>query len=151
MFFLYNSKSNQQKLKNMLFKNNKITIKIKHERREKMNTDKIYAEQIANEYTKKTTSKVLAIKKLDRKVKLPVNIFAYTFGIIMSLVLGLGMCLSMNVVGNGLMTLGVIIGIIGFIGVGLNYPLYKKNLEKKKKKYSYDIIKLANEVLKENK
>ena len=116
-----------------------------------MNTYKIYAEQIANEYTKKTTSKVLAIKKLDRKVKLPVNIFAYTFGIIMSLVLGLGMCLSMNVVGNGLMTLGVIIGIIGFIGVGLNYPLYKKNLEKKKKKYSYDIIKLANEVLKENK
>ena len=98
-----------------------------------MNTDKIYAEQIANEYAKKTTSKVLAIKKLDRKVKLPVNIFAYTFGIIMSLVLGLGMCLSMNVIGNGLMTLGVIIGIIGFIGVGLNYPLYKKNLEKKKK------------------
>ena len=29
-----------------------------------MNTDKIYAEQIANEYSEKTTSKVKQLKKL---------------------------------------------------------------------------------------
>lgn len=43
-----------------------------------MNTDKIYAESIANEYAKKETTKVNALKKLDRKAKLPANIFAYT-------------------------------------------------------------------------
>ena len=44
-----------------------------------MNTDKIYAEAIANEYAPKDTSKVLALKKLDRKAKNKANIFAYTF------------------------------------------------------------------------
>ena len=47
-----------------------------------MNTDKIYAEQIANEYLPKETSKVVALRKLDRCAKLPANIFAYTFGIV---------------------------------------------------------------------
>ena len=66
-----------------------------------MNTNKIYAEHIANEYSAKKESKVIALKKLDRKAKLPANIFVYSNGIIMSLILGLGMCLSMNVIGNG--------------------------------------------------
>ena len=51
-----------------------------------MNTDKIYAEQVANEYAPKDTSKVIALRKLDAKAKLPANIFAYSFGIIMALV-----------------------------------------------------------------
>ena len=34
-----------------------------------MNTDKIYAESIANEYSVKKSSKVVKLKKLDRKVK----------------------------------------------------------------------------------
>ena len=50
-----------------------------------MNTDKIYAEHIANEYSVKKESKVIALKKLDKKAKLPANIFAYTNGVIMSL------------------------------------------------------------------
>lgn len=41
-----------------------------------MNTDKVYAQSIANEYSKKSTSKVVALKKLDNKVKRPANIFA---------------------------------------------------------------------------
>ena len=32
-----------------------------------MNTDKIFAEAIANEYAPKNASKVLALKKLDRR------------------------------------------------------------------------------------
>lgn len=51
-----------------------------------MNTDKIYAEAIANEYAPKDTSKVVALKKLDRKAKSKANIFAYTFGTAMALV-----------------------------------------------------------------
>ena len=49
-----------------------------------MNTDKIYAEHIANEYSAKKESKVIALKKLDRKAKLPANIFVYSNGIIMA-------------------------------------------------------------------
>ena len=34
-----------------------------------MNTDKIYAEQIANAYAPKDTSKIVALRKLDAKAK----------------------------------------------------------------------------------
>lgn len=114
-----------------------------------MNTDKIYAEQIANEYAPKDTSKVVALRKLDARAKMPATIFAYTFGIIATLIIGIGMCLSMNVIGSGTTTmfvLGVIIGIIGFIGVGVNYPIYKKLLKKGKQKYAFEIIQLAKEI-----
>lgn len=110
-----------------------------------MNTDKIFAEQIANEYSKKEDSKVIALKKLDRKVKKPAKIFAYTNGIIMSLVLGVGMCLSMKIMGDSRF-LGIVIGIIGILGVGINYPIYKKILNSQKEKYAYDIITLAKKI-----
>ena len=53
-----------------------------------MNTDKIYAEQLANEYAPKDTSKVIALRKLDAKAKRPAAVFTYSFGIIFALILG---------------------------------------------------------------
>lgn len=79
-----------------------------------MNTDKIFAEYTANQYSKRKESKVIALRKLDRKEKWPTEIFAYTNGIIMSLVLGVGMCLSMKVIGD-VFILGIVIGIMGII------------------------------------
>lgn len=114
-----------------------------------MNTDKIYAEQLANEYAPKDTSKVVALRKLDARAKLPATIFTYTFGIIAALVTGVGICFSMNVIGSGTTTmfvLGVIVGIVGLAGMGINYPIYKKMLAKGKQKYAYEIIELAKEI-----
>ena len=114
-----------------------------------MNTDKIYAEQLANEYAPKDTSKVVALRKLDARAKLPATIFTYTFGIIAALITGVGMCFSMNVIGSGTTTifvLGVIVGIVGLAGMGINYPIYKKMLAKGKQKYAYEIIELAKEI-----
>lgn len=114
-----------------------------------MNTDKIYAESIANEYSAKKSSKVVALKKLDNKVKVAPTIFTYTWGVISALILGVGMCLSMGVLGGGgplLMTLGIIIGLIGIAGASVNYTLYKRFLEKRKAQYAGDIIALAKEI-----
>lgn len=114
-----------------------------------MNTDKIYAESITKEYAPKETSKVVALRKLDNKAKRPANIFAYTFGIISALVLGIGMCLCMNqfdLNGTVSMVLGIIIGIIGIAGVSINYPIYKKLLKKGKNKYAFEIVELAKEI-----
>ena len=110
-----------------------------------MNTDKIYAESIAKEYAPKDKSKIIALRKLDAKAKRPATIFTYTFGIISSLVLGTGMSFAMQVIGNN-MILGIIIGVIGMIGCGVNYPIYKKILESGKKKYAYEIVELAREI-----
>ena len=108
-----------------------------------MNTDKIYAEQLANEYAPKDTSKVVALRKLDAKAKLPATIFTYTFGIITALITGVGMCFSMKVIGSGT-TFTFILGII--IGMGINYTLYKKMLENGKQKYAFEIMQLAKEI-----
>ena len=96
-----------------------------------MNTDKIYAESIINEYAPKDQSKVLALKKLDRKAKLPAIIFVYSFGIIMVLLFGLGMCLSMKIIGTSenMVVIGIVIGIIAMIGLAINYPIYLKILK----------------------
>lgn len=117
-----------------------------------MNTDRIYAESIAKEYAPKGASKVVALKKLDRKAKSAANIFAYTFGIITCLVFGAGMCLGMQVIGPNTSTsfiLGIVIGIIGMIGMSVNYPIYKKLFEKGKQKYAFEIMELAKEICEE--
>lgn len=114
-----------------------------------MNTDKIYAEQLANEYAPKNTSKVVALRKLDAKAKRPASIFTYTFGIIAALILGVGMCLTMGQIGSGTVgsfVLGIIIGVIGLAGCGVNYPIYKKLLAQGKQKYAFEIMELAKEI-----
>ena len=109
-----------------------------------MNTDKILAESIAKDYAPKDSSKIVALKKLDNRAKLPAVIFTYTCGILSALVFGTGMSLAMGVIGSS-MLLGIIVGIIGLIGCGVNYPIYKKMLAKRKAKYGYEIVQLARE------
>lgn len=113
-----------------------------------MNTNKIIAEAIAKEYAPKEDSKITALKKLDNKAKRPAIIFTYTFGIVSALVVGLGMCLSMQVLGSGTtnMVFGILLGIVGFIGCGMNYPIYQKILKKSKERYAYEIMELAREI-----
>ena len=113
-----------------------------------MNTDKIYAEQLANEYAPKSTSKVVALRKLDAKAKRPANVFTYTFGIISALIFGVGMCLAMRVIGSGnaMLALGIVVGVIGMVCMGVNYPIYKRILKNGKQKYAFEIMELAKEI-----
>lgn len=117
-----------------------------------MNTDKIYAEQLANEYAPKDDSKVVALRKLDARAKLPATIFTYSFGIVAALVFGVGMCLAMGVIGGGktaMLVLGVIIGLIGMLGMGINYPIYRRLLAKGKQKYAFEIMEMAKQISEE--
>jgi len=113
-----------------------------------MNTDKIYAESIAKEYAVKENSKVTALKKLDAKAKKPALIFTYTFGIVSCLVAGLGMSLAMQVLAEGIewFILGIVLGLLGFTGCAVNYPIYRKILKNSKAKYAYEIVQLAKEI-----
>ncbi len=117
-----------------------------------MNTDKILAEAIAKDYAPKDNSKIVALKKLDNRAKLPATIFTYTFGIVSSLIAGTGMCLAMQVIGSGAgaMVSGIVIGSIGFILCGINYPIYRRMLEKGKAKYAYEIVELARKISEED-
>ena len=113
-----------------------------------MNTDRIYAESIAKEYAPKDNSKIVALRKLDRRAKLPATVFTYTWGIVSALIFGVGMCLAMQVIGSSIthMILGIVVGIIGMIGCGVNYPIYTRLLDSGKKKYAFEIVELAKEI-----
>ncbi len=115
-------------------------------------SDKIYAERLAEEYSEKTERKVVQLKKLDDAVKNPARIFAYTFGILSALVAGVGMCFVMTDFGpSGTLgiVLGILLGAVGFILCGINYPIYLKILNSRKKKYAFEITKLAKEISEE--
>ena len=103
-------------------------------------------ERLREEYTQKPKTGLEEAKKLDQKCKLPAYIFAYTFGIIGALVLGVGMCLAMEVIASGpaMIALGIIIGIIGIVMVSINYPIYNKILKARKEKYASSIILALN-------
>lgn len=112
--------------------------------------EKKYIERIVNNYQKRERTKLDELRLLDKKVKRGAKIFAYIFGVIASLVLGLGMCIAMQVIFENYMMIGIIIGIIGILLVSINYLIYKSFLNKNKKKYSNLILDLSKELLNEN-
>ena len=117
------------------------------------NDQEFLVQKIRTQYTEKEHTKLDALRALDRKVKRPVNIFAYVFGIVGALVLGSGMSLTMDVIepgtylgitiGENMMLPGILVGLVGLILVSLCYPLYGRILDKRKKKYADRIIALA--------
>ena len=114
-----------------------------------MEQEKQYARQVRAEYApgSEEEGKLEQLKKLDRAARRPAEIFAYTFGIVGALVLGVGMCLAMEVIGS-MMPLGIVIGVVGIAMVTANYFLYRAILRSRKKKYAKEIVSLSDELLK---
>ena len=110
-------------------------------------------EQIRKQYVEKegAEKKLEELRALDRQVKGPAKAFAYGFGTAGSLVMGTGMCLAMDIIGKKKRIPGVIIGILGMIMMGVNYPIYKKNLENRKKEYAKTILEHAENIFEEEK
>lgn len=108
-----------------------------------------YAEKLIHEYSVKEETKLDELKALDKKVKKPALIFAYIYGILGSLILGVGMCLAMQIIGTGivLMIVGIIIGLVGILMVSTTYPIYHKFLENRKNAYRDEILAKSNELL----
>jgi len=111
---------------------------------------KIYAQSMIDKYSTVPGGKVDKLKALDKKVSAPVEITAYSIGIASSLVAGVGMCLSMNVIGSGNLAahiIGYIVGILGFAGMAVNFPIYKKYLGTRKQMYADQVKELAASIV----
>ena len=117
------------------------------------NDQQFMAQKIRTQYMEKTPSELDALRDLDSKVKRPANAFAYTFGSISAVVMGAGMSLVMTEIGAviGLasaMVPGIVVGVVG-MGMALStYPIYKKILSNRKKKYAPEILKLSEKIMK---
>ena len=117
------------------------------------NDQEFLVQKIRTQYTEKEHTSLDQLKELDAKVKRPANVFAYTFGSIASIVMGSGMSLVMTEIDQiiGLasaMIPGIVIGVVG-MGMALStYPIYKKMLNARKKKYAPEILKLSDKIMK---
>ena len=117
------------------------------------NDQEFLVQKIRTQYTEKQHTELDALKELDAKVKRPANVFAYAYGSVSAVVMGAGMSLVMTDIGAiiGLasaMVPGIVIGVAG-MGMALStYPIYKKILNKRKKKYAPEILKLSEKITK---
>ena len=118
------------------------------------NDKSFMVEKIRTKYVEKKDSSLDELRKLDRKVKAPAEVFAYIFGGISALIMGAGMSLVMtdvaNMLGLGDMTVpGIAVGVVGMVLAIVNYPIYKCILGSRKKKYADKILALSNKILSE--
>ena len=117
------------------------------------NDQEFLVQKIRTQYTEKQHTELDELKALDAKVKKPANVFAYTYGSVSAVVMGAGMSLVMTEIGGviGLasaMVPGIAIGVVG-MGMALStYPIYKKMLNARKKKYAPEILKLSENIMK---
>ena len=109
-------------------------------------------QRIRQMYLPRTRSPLDELKALDTKVQRPANVFAYTYGAVSAVVMGAGMSLVMTEIGAILgmastMVPGIAIGVLG-MGMALTtYPIYKKMLAARKKKYAPEILRLSEELM----
>ncbi len=116
------------------------------------NDQEFIIQKIRTQYTEKNTTELDELRRLDAKVKRPANVFAYTFGVISSLVMGSGMSLVMTDIGATVgvadpMVPGIVIGVVGLVMALVNYPIYKSILSSRKKKYAGQIVRLSDKIL----
>lgn len=117
------------------------------------NSQNFIVEKIRTQYIEKESTELDTLRQLDAKVKRPANVFAYVFGSIGAIVMGSGMSLIMTDIGTTLgmtdtMLPGVIIGVVGMLAAIINYPIYKRLLGSRRKKYADQIIALSNKIMK---
>ena len=117
------------------------------------NDQEFLVQKIRSQYTEKESTELDALRELDAKVKRPANVFAYVFGSISTIIMGVGMSLVMTDIGatvgiSDSMLPGIIIGIAGMFMVIINYPIYKSILGARRKKFADKIIAISDKIMK---
>ena len=118
-----------------------------------MNNDQEFlVQKIRTQYTEAKHTELDELKALDTKVKRPANVFAYIYGSVSAIIMGAGMSLVMTDIGaiiglSSAMVPGIVIGVVG-MGLALTtYPIYKKLLASRKKKYAPQILALSEKIM----
>ena len=118
-----------------------------------MKDQEFMVEKIRSQYIEQKHTELDALKALDTKVKRGANVFGYTYGSIGAVIMGAGMSLVMTDIGANIgLTATLIPGVaVGVVGMGMvlsTYPIYKKILNARKKKYAHQIMELSDRITK---
>ncbi len=104
--------------------------------------------EIRKKYLPQSESKIDELKRLDALVQGSGVVDALCAGFIGFMLLDLGVCLAVQVIGFGgwLIALGILLAIVGIIGMAVAYPVYRKIFIKTKAKNTPRILELAVEL-----
>ena len=110
------------------------------------NKERKEIENIKNSYTQKKSnvSKLNLLRKLDNKVKNIPIIISLIFGVVGTLIFGLGLTMILE---WNLIAFGIIVCVVSLLPILSAYWVYKKTYISLKNKYSEEIIKLSDELL----
>ena len=116
------------------------------------NDQEFLVQKIRSQYTEKEHTELDALKALDRKVRKPANVFGYVYGSLSAVIMGAGMSLVMTDIGEVIgmadgMIPGIVIGLVGLILALTTYPIHKRMLNSRKKKYAPEILKLSEQLM----
>lgn len=118
-----------------------------------MKDQEFAVEKIRSQYIQQENTDLDALKALDARVKKPANVFGYVYGSIGAIVMGSGMSLVMTDIGTMLgmtetLIPGIAVGVVGMVMALTTYPIYKKILNSRKKKYAARIMELSDRITK---
>mgnify|MGYP002797225060 FL=1 len=102
-------------------------------------------EAIRRKYLPKEEDKMEQLRQMDKRVSRKGTIISIIIGVIGWLLLGIGMCCTMEWAGRWFVP-GIVIGVIGIVMIALAYPLYERITKKERKKIAPLILKLADEL-----
>ena len=114
------------------------TVNVTYSAEEQKEIDSIRAKYQPGE--KKQPTNLDKLKKLDARVESVAMVSALSWGIISTLILGVGM--TCVLVWNQ-PVIGVIVGVLGLAGALCAWPLYQKVLAKEREKAAPEILRLS--------
>ena len=110
-------------------------------------------EKIRSQYMETEHTELDELKALDARAKRPANVFGYAYGSIGAIVMGAGMSLVMTDIGTKIgltatLVPGIAVGVAGLVMSCTTYPIYKKILNSRKKRYAGKIMELSDRITK---
>lgn len=108
--------------------------------------------QIRKKYIPQEQDKMEQLRALDAGVDRKATRFSILVGLLGTLIMGMGMSLSMSdfgkILGEHGMPAGIVIGVIGIVVLACAYPLYNFILKKERERIAPEIIRLTDELMK---
>ena len=99
-------------------------------------------EQIRKKYLPPEENRLEQLHRLDKRAERPGTVAAIVMGSVSTLLLGIGMVLTM--VYTRYFILGIVIGLAGIAGVSLAYPLYLRITRREREKIARSIVAIQN-------
>lgn len=108
-------------------------------------------QEIRKKYLPQSETPLDELKRLDEKVQNAGTMESLCVGLGGLMVLGLGMCFSLQVLGTGVMVMmfGILLGLVGTVGMLMAYPVKRYFYKKNKERFVSRILELTEVLSKE--